>query len=63
MRTDKIGYDIFTNVGNTHIKPTIGKYDETRHILSSGKKYKWHMARTHAAATNGENTNIKFIEA
>lgn len=34
MRTDKIGYDIFTNVGNTHIKPTIGKYDETRQILS-----------------------------
>ena len=34
MRTDKIGYDIFTNVGNAHIKPTIGKYDETRQILS-----------------------------
>ena len=34
MRTDKIGYDIFTNVDNAHIKPTIGKYDETRQILS-----------------------------
>ena len=33
-RTEKIGYDIFMNVGNTHIKPTIGKYDETRQILS-----------------------------
>ena len=60
MRTGKIEYDIFTNVGNAHIKPMIWEIRRNSSNFVMRKKYKGHMARMHAAATNGEHTNIKL---